>query len=51
MTSILGPSVTLTQQAVSSGWMFIVILLWDIVLAATIGQQRLQQTLRSSPFI
>ncbi|MCW2479792.1 LysE family translocator [Candidatus Symbiopectobacterium sp. NZEC135] len=46
MASILGPSVTLTQQAVSGGWMFSVVLLWDIALAAMIGQQRIQQTLQ-----
>lgn len=51
MASILGPSVTLKQQAVSGGWMFIVVLLWDIALAATIGQQRLQQTLQLSLYL
>ncbi|MCW2473354.1 MULTISPECIES: LysE family translocator [unclassified Symbiopectobacterium] len=46
MASILGPSVTLIQQTVSGGWMFSVVLLWDIALAAVIGQQRIQQALQ-----
>lgn len=46
MASILGPSVTLMQQAVSGAWMFSVVLLWDIALATTIGQQRIQNTLQ-----
>lgn len=46
MTSILGPSITRVQQAVSGGWMFSVVLLWNIALAAVIDQQRIQHALQ-----
>lgn len=51
MTCILGPSVTLTQQTVSGGWMFSVVLLWDIALAATIGQQRIRHALQRNLYL
>lgn len=46
MTSILGPSVTLTQHSVSGAWMFSVVLLWDTALAAVVGLRPVQHALQ-----
>jgi threonine/homoserine/homoserine lactone efflux protein len=37
MTSLLGPDVTLLQQAVSGVWMTSVVLLWDLLLVTMIA--------------
>lgn len=45
MTSILGQKVTPTQQFVSGSWMFSVVLMWDLLIAALIARPRIQQRL------
>ncbi len=45
MTSILGPTVTLTQQTVSGIWMFAVVLGGDLTLARVIGHPHTQSLL------
>jgi hypothetical protein len=40
MTSLLGPDVTLVQQAVSGVWMTSVVLLWDLLLVTMIALPR-----------
>ncbi|WP_113625715.1 LysE family translocator [Pectobacterium peruviense] len=45
MTSILGPQVTPTQQFVSGGWMFSIVLVWDLLIAALIARPLIQQRL------
>lgn len=46
MASILGPSVTLMQHTVSGSWMFSVVLLWDVALAAAISLQPVRHALQ-----
>ncbi|MCL6328851.1 LysE family translocator [Pectobacterium carotovorum subsp. carotovorum] len=45
MTSILGQHVTPTQQVVSGSWMFSVVLVWDLLIAALIARPLIQQHL------
>ncbi|UUE59172.1 LysE family translocator [Pectobacterium aroidearum] len=45
MTSILGQNVTPTQQFVSGSWMFSVVLMWDLLIAALIARPLIQQHL------
>lgn len=45
MTVILGPDVTLVQQTICGLWMFIAVLLWDLLLARAIGLQRVREIL------
>lgn len=45
MTSILGQHVTPTQQFVSGSWMFSVVLVWDLLIAALIARPLIQQSL------
>ena len=45
MTSLLGPDVTLLQQAVSGIWMVMVVLLWDLAVVTFIGLPVVQQKL------
>nr|WP_318384738.1 LysE family translocator [uncultured Enterobacter sp.] len=47
MTSILGPDVTLAQQMFCGVWMTSAVLLWDVLVAATIGLRIVQQPLRT----
>ncbi|WP_070965588.1 LysE family translocator [Vibrio sonorensis] len=42
MAVILGNEVTLAQQITSGVWMFLIVLLWNLLIAATIGQPRVQ---------
>lgn len=39
MVVILGPNVTLRQQITAGVWMFSAVLLWDLLVAATIGHR------------
>ncbi len=48
MTALLGPHVTLLQQAVSGIWMVLVVLLWDLMVVALIGLSAVQQRLSRS---
>ncbi|PWC11202.1 LysE family translocator [Brenneria corticis] len=45
MTTILGQHVTVTQQMVSGGWMFFVVLGWDLLVAALMTLPLIQQRL------
>lgn len=45
MTVILGADVTLLQQVFSGLWMFLAVLLWDLLVARAIGQQRVRALL------
>ncbi|WP_192458453.1 LysE family translocator [Musicola keenii] len=45
MASILGP-VSAGQQWLVGGWMFLAVLLWDLLVAALVGWHPLQQRLR-----
>lgn len=45
MTALLGPSVTLLQQAVSGIWMSSVVLFWDLLIVMFIGLAQIQQRL------
>ncbi|MEG2991328.1 MAG: LysE family translocator [Citrobacter sp.] len=45
MTALLGPSVTLLQQAVSGIWMSSVVLFWDLLIVMFIGLPQIQQRL------
>jgi threonine/homoserine/homoserine lactone efflux protein len=45
MTALLGPSVTLLQQAVSGVWMSSVVLFWDLLIVMFIGLPQIQQRL------
>ena len=45
MTSLLGPDVTLMQQAVSGVWMTSIVLLWDILLVTMIALPAVQRRL------
>ncbi len=46
MAVILGNEVTLIQQVFCGVWMFFAVLLWDLVIAAAIGQPRVQLNLK-----
>ncbi|CAM2783912.1 LysE family translocator [Vibrio mytili] len=46
MAVILGNEVTLTQQISCGVWMFLVVLLWNLLIATTIGQPRVQTYLK-----
>lgn len=46
MTVILGQGVTLTQQLVCGVWMVLVVLLWDLLVAAMIARRWLRERLR-----
>lgn len=46
MAGILGPDVTPLQQWVCGGWMFSVVLAWDVFIALLIGLPPVQLTLR-----
>ncbi len=48
MAVILGNEVTLVQQIFCGVWMFLAVLLWDLLIAATIGQPRVQMNLKRS---
>lgn len=45
MTGLLGPGVTLTQQATAGVWMVSVVLLWDLAVAAGISHPKMQAAL------
>lgn len=45
MTALLGPSVTLLQQAVSGIWMTSVVLVWDLLIVMFIGLPQIQRRL------
>ena len=45
MTALLGPSVTLLQQAVSGIWMTSVVLCWDLLIVMFIGLPQIQRRL------
>ena len=45
MTSLLGPDVTLMQQAVSGVWMISIVLLWDLLLVTMIALPAVQRRL------
>ncbi|HEY4466621.1 MAG TPA: LysE family translocator [Klebsiella sp.] len=45
MTSLLGPNVTLVQQAVSGAWMTSMVLLWDLLLISLIALPTVQRRL------
>lgn len=45
MTALLGPSVTLLQQAVSGLWMTSVVLVWDLGIVMCIGLPQVQRRL------
>ncbi|HAT1612970.1 TPA: LysE family translocator [Raoultella planticola] len=45
MTSLLGPDVTLVQQAVSGVWMISIVLLWDLLLVTMIALPAVQRRL------
>lgn len=45
MTVIVGPEATLAQQVFAGGWMTLLVLVWDMGLAAAIGFPRVQQVL------
>lgn len=45
MTSLLGPTVTFLQQAISGIWMTSVVLVWDLVVVLCIGLPRIQSRL------
>ncbi|WP_432701210.1 LysE family translocator [Kluyvera cryocrescens] len=46
MTALLGPNVTLTQQAACGIWMTAVVLLWDLLLVMLIGLPQVQRRLK-----
>ncbi|RLM25779.1 threonine transporter RhtB [Brenneria alni] len=46
MTSILGQHVTTTQQIVSGGWLFSVVLGWDLLIAMLITRPLIQKRLQ-----
>ena len=45
MSALLGPSVTLLQQAVSGIWMTSVVLVWDLLIVMFIGLPQIQRRL------
>lgn len=48
MAVILGNEVTLVQQVFCGLWMFFTVLLWNLLIAAIIGQPRIQLNLKRS---
>lgn len=48
MAVILGNEVTLTQQISCGVWMFIAVLLWNLLIATSIGQPRVQKYFKQS---
>ena len=48
MTALLGPDVTLLQQATCGVWMVMVVLIWDFALVSLIGLPAVQQKLSRS---
>lgn len=46
MTVVLGNDVTLIQQLSCGIWMFLAVLVWDLLVATTIGQPRVQKYLK-----
>lgn len=46
MTVVLGNDVTLIQQLSCGIWMFLAVLVWDLLVAITIGQPRVQKYLK-----
>lgn len=45
MTALLGPDVTLLQQATCGFWMVMVVLVWDLALVSLMGLRAVQQKL------
>lgn len=45
MTALLGPDVTVAQQAICGVWMTSVVLLWDLLLVMLIAQPQVQRRL------
>ncbi len=43
MTSILGSDVTLSQQIICGVWMFMAVLLWDMMVAYAVGHPKVTQ--------
>lgn len=48
MTAILGDRVTLLQQVICGIWMFMLVLLWDLLIVTLIGRGNIQRLLRRS---
>ena len=48
MTALLGPDVTLLQQATCGVWMVMVVLVWDLALVSLMGLSAVQQKLSRS---
>jgi threonine/homoserine/homoserine lactone efflux protein len=48
MTALLGPDVTLLQQATCGVWMVMVVLAWDLALVSLMGLSAVQQKLSRS---
>ncbi|HGU9819248.1 TPA: LysE family translocator [Enterobacter chuandaensis] len=48
MTALLGPDVTLLQQATCGVWMVMVVLAWDLALVTLMGLSAIQQKLSRS---
>ena len=48
MTAVLGPDVTLLQQATCGVWMVMVVLAWDLALVSMMGLSAVQQKLSRS---
>lgn len=48
MVVILGSSVTITQQITCGVWMFLAVLLWDLLVASVIGLHQVQVRLSQS---
>ncbi|WP_165313590.1 LysE family translocator [Vibrio ziniensis] len=47
MTVILGNEVTLIQQITCGVWMFLAVLLWDLLIATVIGRPQIQRHLKA----
>jgi threonine/homoserine/homoserine lactone efflux protein len=47
MTALLGPDVTLLQQATCGVWMVMVVLVWDLALVSLMGLRAVQQLSRA----
>ena len=45
MTALLGPDVTLLQQATCGVWMVMVVLVWDLALVSLMGLPALSRSL------
>lgn len=48
MTTLLGPDVTLLQQATCGVWMVMVVLVWDFALVSLMGLPAVQRKLSRS---